>query len=45
MNDLDYCSRCNRLFSYLDLKPYDLKWYCKKCYKEVIAEEPVAKYT
>lgn len=45
MNDYDYCSKCNRLFDYLDLKPHNLKWYCKKCYKQVIAEEPVAKYT
>ena len=39
MNDLDYCSKCGRLFDYLSLKPYNLKWYCHDCYKEVKAAD------
>ena len=35
LNDYDHCSRCGKLFGYLDLRPHDLKWYCEKCYKEI----------
>mgnify|MGYP001031577090 CR=1 FL=1 len=36
MNTYDYCNSCGRLFDYLDLRPYKLKWYCKDCYKEIL---------
>ena len=40
LNDYDYCSKCKKLCDYLDLKPYKLKWYCKKCYIEATVEHP-----
>jgi len=43
MNDYDYCSKCNRLFDYLDLKPYNNKWYCNKCYHEIKEADAEAK--
>ncbi|MEM2855591.1 MAG: hypothetical protein QW416_00600 [Candidatus Nitrosocaldaceae archaeon] len=33
----DYCTKCGKLFDYLELIPHELKWYCKTCYKEMIA--------
>ncbi len=31
----DYCSKCGKLYDYLELKPYQLRWYCKQCYDEI----------
>jgi hypothetical protein len=42
MNDYDYCTACNGIFDYLDLKPYELRWYCRKCYKEIRRKEALA---
>ncbi|GIU71372.1 MAG: hypothetical protein KatS3mg003_0851 [Candidatus Nitrosocaldaceae archaeon] len=45
MNGYDYCNSCGKLFDYLDLKPYRMRWYCKSCYKEMLrstAQEPLA---
>ena len=36
MNSYDYCNSCGRLFDYLDLKPFRMKWYCKACHKEML---------
>lgn len=41
LNDYDYCANCNKLCDYLDLKPRNLRWYCKKCYKETAEDYPV----
>lgn len=43
LNDYDYCSKCGKLFDYLELKPYNLKWYCRKCYKEIVTVDVKAK--
>ena len=42
MNDYDYCSKCYKVCDYLDLKSYNLKWYCNKCYIEETSEDPIA---
>jgi len=42
MNDYDYCSRCNGIFDYLDLKPHEFRLHCRKCYKEIKRKEALA---